>query len=509
VVGAGLLGWSFVAMERASADRARPIGPPRRPADPSAELARDALMARGRALLEASDHTGAVSALDRALEISPGDAEALALQVRAFRAQRRYGRARATARGILDRYPESPLAHLLMGSIAVQQGDVAAARRSFERALELDTSAALAVAQLASLDLMEGRVDEARRRAVQSLALDPSGAVALRTLFLLSRSVLELISLCGRLPEVDPDNRLARSWLEVLRSSRASQINYIAPVEGAATIPCEPGDDGRLYVRADIGSMKGLRFLLDTGGAGLMLSESLARGMGMRLREFSDSAGMGGLTRHAHPILLPHVEIGPIRAREMMATASDLGERIDGILNPLLLAPPGSGLTIELRPAHRALVVRKERLSLRQPGQPQAEGWATVPFLNDGNHIIFSIVVAGRPAIALLDTGAAADLLDRSMLRGLAGTIVRPAPEAGESLIGFGGRIEGVQLVEGVPLRIAGIDFDPRRLFALDLNQEPFRLQIDLDALIGMERLAAFDFKIDPSSGLLAFRLVD
>jgi hypothetical protein len=333
--------------------------------------------------------------------------------------------------------------------------------------------------------------------------------VALRTLFLLSRSVPELVSLCGRLLEANPDDRLARSWLGVLQSSRASQINYIAPVEGMAVIPCEPGDDGRLYVRADVGSMKGLRFLLDTGGSGMILSESLARTMGMRLREFSDTAGMGGLTRHAHPILLPRVEVGPIRAREMMATASNLGDRIDGILNPLVLAPPGSGLTIELRPADRSLVVGTDRLSLRQPGQPQAEGWATVPFLKDGNRIIFSIMVAGRPATAQLDTGAAADMLDRSMLRGLPGAIVAPAPEAGESLIGFGGRLEGVQLVKGVSLRIAGIDFDARRLFALDLNQEPLRLQIDLDALIGMERLSAFDLKIDPSSGLLAFRPID
>ncbi|HEY3175091.1 MAG TPA: tetratricopeptide repeat protein [Candidatus Polarisedimenticolia bacterium] len=505
--GIGLFGWTYVALERSAAGRASG-NPLSLGTDPAAEPTRESLMARSRALLEASDYSGAVSALDRALEISPGDAEALALQVRAFRAQRQLGRASATARRILDRFPGSPLPHLLLGSIAVQEGDAAAARRSFERALALDTSGSLAVAQLASLDLMEGRADDARRHAVQSLALDPTGALALGTLFQVSRSVPELISLCTRLLEVSPGDRLTRSWLEVLKASRAPEVNHFAPIDGEATISCERAADGRLYVRADIGSRRARRFLLDTGGSGLVLSETLARRMGMKLREFADSAGVGGLTRHSHPILLSRVAIGGIRMREMMATASNLEAGLDGILNPLVLAPPGSGLVIELRPAAGLLLLRKERLSPRRPGQPESAGWATSPFLRDGNHVIFHIVLAGRPAVTLLDTGAAADLLDRSMLRGLPGVTVLPAPEVGESLIGFGGRIDGVATLQGVPLRIAGLDLDARLLYALDLNTEPFRLLVDLDAVIGIERLAAFDLKIDPSSGLLAFRPV-
>src|SRR5262245_36663511 len=113
---------------------------PREAGATTRQTQRDRQIALARSLVEESDYPGAVAALDRALEAVPGDAEALALQVRAFRAQRRYGAARAAALRILERFPQSPLAHILLGSIALQEGDAASARRGLERAISLDTS---------------------------------------------------------------------------------------------------------------------------------------------------------------------------------------------------------------------------------------------------------------------------------------------------------------------------------------------------------------------------------
>ena len=292
--GAGALclaGWSSLSVQYGSAARSRPEPPVS--TDPAARQTRDDLMAKGRDLLDVSDFSGAIAALDRVLELSSSDAEALALQVRAFRSRRQYGPARAAAGRILERFPLSPLAHVLMGSIAVQEGDAVVARKALTRAFELDTSSALPVAQLASLDLMEGRVDDARRRATQSLALDPDSAMALRTLLKVTRSVPGLIALSGRLLASNPDDDLTRSWLEVLRRTHAPEVNYLAPVEGEVVVICERESDGRLFTRADAHPLKDLRFLVDTGASGLVLSEKRARQMGMRLREFSWSAGVG------------------------------------------------------------------------------------------------------------------------------------------------------------------------------------------------------------------------
>lgn len=509
LLGAGgilcLAGWSSLYVQYGGATRPDPAG--RAAAgDPIGGLTRDDLMSKGRELLDAADFTGAIAALDRVLERLPSDAEALALQVRAFRALRQYGSARAAAGRILERFPLSPLAHILIGSIAVQEGDATAARRALTRAAELDTSSAQPVAQLASLDLMEGKIDDARRRAAQSLALDPAGATALHILTKVTRSVPGLIALSSRLVASNPDDDLTRSWLDLLRRSGVPEVNYLAPVSGEEVVACERGPDGRLFTRADVHPLKNLRFLVDTGASGLVLSESRARQIGLRLSEFSWSAGVGGARRHSHPILLPRLEVGGLRAREILATASELPDEIDGIINPLIFTPAGSGLTLTVVAAEPSLVVAKQRLFPASIGRRQPGGWITMPFLAENNRVLFRVVLGEAPAMALLDTGAAADIVDRSVLLRTPGVSPLQEPARDDLLIGFGGPVDGAAVDGSLPLRIAGADLQSRRLFAVELNTAPFRFQVDLDAIIGIGTLGSFDVLIDTSSGLLSFR---
>ncbi|HET6372592.1 MAG TPA: aspartyl protease family protein [Candidatus Polarisedimenticolia bacterium] len=468
---------------------------------------RDSYLARARTLLDSADYSGAAAELDQALVEAPGDAEALALQVRAFRALRRYPEARSVARRILDRTPQSPLPYILLGSIAMQEGDTVTARGDLQRAVELDTSSDLAVAQLAQIDLLEGKLDDARRRAVQALALSPDNTNSLRVLLRVTRSVPELISVYRRLVASAPDDSLARAWLEALEASDAPEVNHLT-VEGAqTTIPCERDADGRLHVRGAALGRTGLRLLVDTGGSGLVISEGLARSGGLSLREGSQSAGLGGLTQHAHPVILDRLDLGAVRMRAVMATASNLPRGIDGILNPVILAPPGSGLQISISAGRPSLVVQKD--SVPPEGARQSAGLTvvTMPYLADGNHVIFKMVLGGSPATALLDTGAATDLVDRTIVTRFPGALVRRAAEDG-GLIGFAGLVEDAQTVDKVTLRIAGRDFDTQHLFALDLNSPQFRFQIDLDAVVGINRLGVFDVTINPGRGLLTFRPV-
>jgi Flp pilus assembly protein TadD len=464
---------------------------------------RDRQVALARTLVQENNYTGAVAALDRALEAVPGDAEALALQVRAFRAQRRYSSARASARRLQDLYPGSPLSAILLGSIAMQQGDSLTARRDLQRALDLEPSSAQAIAQLAVLDLMEGKVEEARWRAARALSIEPDNPMALRTLVRLVRSVPELIAIHQRLLQAAPDDTLTRSWLEILSASDAPEVNFVAPVRGLVEVPLELDADTRYYVRADVGPLRNLRILVDTGASGMVLSESVARRMGMKLQEFSESAGLGGLTRHSHPILIDRIDMGGMRARAVMATASNLPVGVDGIINPVLFASAGSGRVMEFYPARRRLVFRAGS------GLPAPASWVTVPFLADGHHIIFRVVIAGGPAMALLDTGAAVELVDRSMIKRLPDAVILSSRESGTSLIGFGGQIEDAETVEEVPLRIAGRNLITRKLFLVDLNEETFRFQVDLDAIVGIAKLRAFDIRVDAGAGLLSFRPLD
>jgi len=463
---------------------------------------RDEQLSRARALLEAGDYAGASSAIDRALEAAPDDPEALAMQVRALGGQRRYAAALQAAGRILAASPGSPLGHILTGSIALQQGDAASCRRSLERALALDPDAVSATSRLAALDLMEGRVEEARRNATRALAIDPDNAAGLAVIASLSRSVPELASVYERLVAIDPGDMLARGWLQALRATRAAAVDRVAAPDGVS-IPLEREHDGRLVILVDLGpDAAGLRFLLDTGASGLVLSEAIARGLGIPLHEISMSTGIGGLSRHSHPLVLSRVDVSGVSMRDVMSIATETPAGFAGLLNPLLLAPPGSGLEVELRSDPPELVLRPAAGIART-------GRVTLPYLADGRHPLVRIMLGGRPAMALLDTGSAVDLLDRALLGRVSATTAAPARAPGLSLVGFGGVIEDAELAQSVDLRIAGVDFPRSHVLVLDLNREPFRFQVDIDAIVGIETLRRFDIGFDPGAGTISLLPVE
>jgi tetratricopeptide (TPR) repeat protein len=81
----------------------------------------------------------------------------------------------------------SPEIHNNLGRIHFGQGDLPAARREFERALELDPESADALLNLASLHAAEGRTAQARHLVERALAVDPSSTAALAQLAELAR----------------------------------------------------------------------------------------------------------------------------------------------------------------------------------------------------------------------------------------------------------------------------------------------------------------------------------
>jgi len=509
--GAARIAWGVVAIAlialaalvalRARRDTAE-APPEARAVDPAAagvtRVLRDEHLSRARALLEAGDYAGASSAIDRALEAAPDDPEALALQVRALGGQRRYAAAFEAAGRILSASPGSPLGHILTGSIALQQGDTASSRRSLERALALDPDAVPAASRLAALDLMEGRVEAARLGAARVLAIEPDNAASLAVIAALSRSVAELASVYERLVTIDPGDMLARGWLQALRATRAAAVDRVAAPPDGVRIPLEREHDGRLAIPVDLGpGAADLRFLLDTGASGLVLSEAIARALGLPLHETSMSTGIGGLSRHSHPLVLSRIDIAGVSMADVRAIAAEVPAGFAGLLNPLLLAPPGSGLGIELRSDPPELV-------LRPAAGISRAGRVTLPYLADGRHPLVRIMLGGRPAMALLDTGAAVDLLDRALLGRVSAATAPPARAPGLSLVGFGGVIEDAELARSVDLRLAGVDFPRSHVLVLDLNREPFRFQVDIDAIVGIETLRRFDIGFDPGAGTVS-----
>lgn len=78
--------------------------------------------------------------------------------------------------------PDKPIAANLRGRVQLAQNDNAAARKSFERALQIDPNFFAAAASLAALDMADKKPDEAKKRFEALLAKNPKNGQALLAL---------------------------------------------------------------------------------------------------------------------------------------------------------------------------------------------------------------------------------------------------------------------------------------------------------------------------------------
>jgi putative PEP-CTERM system TPR-repeat lipoprotein len=93
--------------------------------------------------------------------------------------QQNYDAALKAIDGLEKKTPGQPLAAQMRGQVYMLRNDVAAARQSFARALEIDPSYFAAAAGLASLDLLEKKPDDARKRFEKLLVANPKDVRAL------------------------------------------------------------------------------------------------------------------------------------------------------------------------------------------------------------------------------------------------------------------------------------------------------------------------------------------
>lgn len=109
--------------------------------------------------------------------------------------------------------PGKPMAAQLRGRVLVLTGDLQAARRSFDRALELDPTYLPAMESLASLDLQDGKPELAEQRYAKLLKIQPGN----------SRALLGLAGLRARA------GNKAQEVIELLRRAIASNGEELRP----------------------------------------------------------------------------------------------------------------------------------------------------------------------------------------------------------------------------------------------------------------------------------------
>lgn len=138
--------------------------------------------------------------------------------------------------------PDKPVAANLHGRVMVLKKDQAAARKSFERALQIDKEYYPAMASLAALDLVEKKPQDARKRFEEFIKEQPRHVTALLGLAnLLNRtggSKQEIVDVLTRAVKAEPTQATARLRLiEHHLTHRELKEALAAAQDGVAALP--------------------------------------------------------------------------------------------------------------------------------------------------------------------------------------------------------------------------------------------------------------------------------
>lgn len=123
-------------------------------------------------------------ALDELQDIAASDAGVTAdLALISVHVRRKeFDKALASVAKLEAKQPDKPIAANLRGRIQLAQKDNAAARKSFERALEIDPNFFAAAASLAAMDIADKKPDDAKKRFEALLTKNPKNGPALLAL---------------------------------------------------------------------------------------------------------------------------------------------------------------------------------------------------------------------------------------------------------------------------------------------------------------------------------------
>jgi len=131
------------------------------------------LVRLGQSRMRAGDAERGIRDLQAAIEADPQSFDADNILIGHFLSRKQVDRARVVADSMLRRLPQSPASHNAMGQVQIASGDLAAARSSLARALELKPQYMPAVHGLAMLDMRDGKLDAAKGRYLAVLEKVP------------------------------------------------------------------------------------------------------------------------------------------------------------------------------------------------------------------------------------------------------------------------------------------------------------------------------------------------
>jgi putative PEP-CTERM system TPR-repeat lipoprotein len=189
----------------------------------------------GAVLLVSGDARQAQSVLEHAADLETSSDQGYGPTVnlaQAYIRQQEFQKALAAAKSLEERDPDNAIGPIIQGAAYLGLDDVASARKSFERALELQPDSASAALNLVQVDLREGLPQQAWKRLEGVLTVDPDNVQAMLGLAGLAAESgddpqyvawLEK-AVASEPPALQPRLLLARHYLSTYRADKALAI---------------------------------------------------------------------------------------------------------------------------------------------------------------------------------------------------------------------------------------------------------------------------------------------
>ncbi len=268
---------------------------------------------------------------------------------------------------------------------------------------------------------------------------------------------------------------------EFFRQVGAAPINQVEK-HGTATLVTN-AVARLLLVDVMINGRGPYRMVLDTGGS-ITLSLDAEVAEELELKSLASASIRGATGKEpSGQVLVESLRIGEIECRRVLTRTFPVRERVAYVADGII----GTGIFAQSR---MTLDLRNMRMSLTKSASVAAKGVET-PFRLIGDAKIYvDVKLSGKPATALIDSGADAIAISPTRLRELHPEREFTSISAGAMAVGQGDGLQ-ITLTDGISFELAGRAFDRSGAVGLDVIDTQLGpiLGVHTDLLLGMPAL--------------------
>lgn len=465
--------------------------------------------------LFAARYKQAAALYSQALAEGTNDANAYYGLVRALIEDHRSHQAYRAAEDGLAKDTRTPGVQTAAGLAAYRRGDLPSAEDHYRQALQLDKDYAGALYGLASINNMLSRFQTARGfvlSAYRSSPTDPLLMLARANTLKGAEHIAALQEALALLdPESDDARRLSAHIADDVAAGGRKLRRLVSPYERStvklSTIFSGPSTPRGAFIRVQLNGRHNLRLMLDTGASGISIAPKSAESAGLNLlgEKSREAKGIGDRpAQSSYSYIAPEIRIGDVVFADYPVSAFRAAKSSDtdgfigaDVFKPFLVTIDFPKMEMSLEPRSTGPGAEDQPVDAISP--PPAGFHRAFRF---GNHLTLPTQInSGKPSLFLIDSGAAANLLDTEI-----GSLSTGVHRDDRTRVGgVQGTVNQTSRTDRVSLFFAGFRQDSAGLIAISLEKTSDDIGIALGGILGWPVLSHLSLTIDYQQGLVHF----